>query len=64
MHVCLQEASVAYMAKAVSGQWQRSLAFHLHTVTQPNPDVDLHHQADTLLQQVCRSTVPPCIASL
>lgn len=52
-HICVvQEASVAFMAKALASQWRRSLVFHLHTVTQPNSDLDLHQHADALILQV------------
>ena len=47
----MQEASVAFMACRLSDQWRRSLACHLHTVTQPWPNCNLQQETDQLLVQ-------------
>ena len=39
------------MAGTMSNQWWRSLASHLHTVTQPWPACNLRRETDQLLLQ-------------
>ena len=47
----MQEASIAFMAGTMAWQWRRSLACHLHTVSQPWPHRDLQQVTSQLLVQ-------------
>ena len=48
---CTQEASIAFMACSMARQWRRTLASHLHTVTQLWPQRDLQQATSQLLVQ-------------